>query len=63
MTKFDPMKGVFGLLPTPYTEDLDIHTADLQATANFCCESGQHGIGLARHGRGVLFPRRGGTYP
>ncbi len=44
MTKFDPMKGVFGLLPTPYTEDLDIHTADLQATANFCCESGQHGI-------------------
>ena len=44
MTKFDPMKGVFGLLPTPYTEDLDIHTADLQAAANFCCESGQHGI-------------------
>ena len=44
MTKFDPMKGVFGLLPTPYTEDLDIHTTDLQATANFCCESGQHGI-------------------
>ena len=44
MAKFDPMKGVFGLLPTPYTEDLDIHTADLQATANFCCESGQHGI-------------------
>ena len=44
MTKFDPMKGVFGLLPTPYTENLDIHTADLQATANFCCESGQHGI-------------------
>jgi 4-hydroxy-tetrahydrodipicolinate synthase len=44
MTKFDPMKGVFGLLPTPYTEDLDIHTSDLQAAANFCCESGQHGI-------------------
>ena len=44
MTKFDPMKGVFGLLPTPYTENLDIHTSDLQAAANFCCESGQHGI-------------------
>ena len=44
MAKFDPMKGVFGLLPTPYTEDLDIHTSDLQAVANFCCESGQHGI-------------------
>ena len=44
MTKFDPMKGVFGLLPTPYTEDLEIHTTDLQAAANFCCESGQHGI-------------------
>ena len=44
MAKFDPMKGVFGLLPTPYTEALDIHTSDLQAAANFCCESGQHGI-------------------
>ena len=44
MTKFDPMKGVFGLLPTPYTENLEIHTSDLQAAANFCCESGQHGI-------------------
>ena len=44
MAKFDPMKGVFGLLPTPYTENLDIHTSDLQAAANFCCESGQHGI-------------------
>jgi dihydrodipicolinate synthase/N-acetylneuraminate lyase len=44
MPKFDPMKGLFGLLPTPYTEDLEIHTADLKSAANFCCESGQHGI-------------------
>ncbi len=44
MARFDTMKGLFGLLPTPYTEDLQIHTADLRAVANFCCESGQHGI-------------------
>jgi 4-hydroxy-tetrahydrodipicolinate synthase len=44
MTRFDLMKGLFGLLPTPYTEDLEIHTRDLKAVANFCCESGQHGI-------------------
>lgn len=37
-------KGLFGLLPTPYTDDLEIHTADLRRVANFCCESGQHGI-------------------
>jgi 4-hydroxy-tetrahydrodipicolinate synthase len=35
---------VFGLLPTPYTEDYAIHTADLRAAADFCCRSGQHGI-------------------
>lgn len=44
MTKFDVMKGLFGLLPTPYTDDLEIHTDDLKRVANFCCESGQHGI-------------------
>ena len=44
MPRFDHMKGVFGLLPTPYNEDLSIHTQDLRAAANFCCESGQHGI-------------------
>ncbi len=44
MARFDHMKGVFGLLPTPYNEDLTIRTADLRAAANFCCESGQHGI-------------------
>ena len=44
MGRFETMKGVFGLLPTPYTADLEIHTADLRAVANFCCESGQHGI-------------------
>ena len=38
------MKGMFGLLPTPYHENLEIHTEDLKAVANFCCESGQHGI-------------------
>src|SRR5262245_29512750 len=42
--RFDHMKGVFGLLPTPYTEDDEIHTADLRAAADFCCRSGQHGI-------------------
>ena len=44
MAPFDIMKGLFGLLPTPYTEDLEIHTEDLRRVANFCCESGQHGI-------------------
>ena len=44
MAQFNLMKGLFGLLPTPYTEDLEIHTEDLKAVANFCCESGQHGI-------------------
>ena len=44
MTKFTDMKGIFGLLPTPYKEDLEIHTADLKKVASFCCESGQHGI-------------------
>ena len=44
MARFDTMKGIFGLLPTPYREDLEIHTEDLRKVANFCCESGQHGI-------------------
>jgi len=44
MARFDHMKGVFGLLPTPYTEDYEIHTPDLRAAADFCCRSGQHGI-------------------
>lgn len=38
------LKGVFGLLPTPYTEDFEIHADDLRAAAEFCCSSGQHGI-------------------
>ena len=44
MARFEVMKGLFGLLPTPYREDLEIHAEDLKAVANFCCESGQHGI-------------------
>lgn len=44
MARFDHLKGMFGLLPTPYTEDLEIHTKDLRAAADFCCKSGQHGI-------------------
>ena len=44
MARFDHLKGVFGLLPTPYTEDYEIHTGDLRAAADFCCRSGQHGI-------------------
>jgi 4-hydroxy-tetrahydrodipicolinate synthase len=38
------LKGVFGLLPTPYTEDFEIYTPDLRSAADFCCRSGQHGI-------------------
>lgn len=44
MARFDHLKGVFGLLPTPYQEDYEIHIPDLKAAANFCCTSGQHGI-------------------
>jgi len=44
MTKFDHLRGVFGLLPTPYREDYEILTSDLQAAAEFCCATGQHGI-------------------
>jgi dihydrodipicolinate synthase/N-acetylneuraminate lyase len=42
--RFDHLKGVFGLLPTPYTEDFEIYTPDLRSAADFCCRSGQHGI-------------------
>ncbi len=38
------LKGVFGLLPTPYDQDLEILTSDLRAAAEFCCATGQHGI-------------------
>ena len=38
------LNGLFGLLPTPYKDDLEIHTDDLRAAADFCCSSGQHGI-------------------
>ena len=44
MARFDMMKGLFGRLPTLYDENLEIHTEDLKSAANFCCESGQHGI-------------------
>ena len=44
MARFNHMKGVFGLLPTPYDEDFEIYTPDLRAAADFCCRSGQHGI-------------------
>ena len=44
MPRFNHLKGVFGLLPTPYTEDYEILTSDLRAAADFCCRSGQHGI-------------------
>ncbi len=37
-------RGVFGLLPTPYREDLEIHLEDLRRGADFCCQTGQHGI-------------------
>ena len=44
MARFEHLKGVFGLLPTPYHDDYEIHLPDLRAAANFCCTSGQHGI-------------------
>jgi dihydrodipicolinate synthase/N-acetylneuraminate lyase len=44
MARFDLLKGLFGLLPTPYTDDLQIHIPDLKSVADFCCRSGQHGI-------------------
>ena len=44
MSPSTAMKGLFGLLPTPYTEDLEIHIDDLRSVADFCCRSGQHGI-------------------
>ena len=44
MTQFNDMQGVFGLLPTPYNEELEIHTEDLSKVATFCCDTGQHGI-------------------
>jgi dihydrodipicolinate synthase/N-acetylneuraminate lyase len=44
VARFDHLKGVFGLLPTPYADDYEIHTPDLLAAAEFCCQTGQHGI-------------------
>ena len=44
MARFQHMRGLFGLLPTLYTDDLEIHTKDLCSAADFCCRSGQHGI-------------------
>ena len=44
MARFEHLKGVFGLLPTPYQDNYEILTSDLQAAADFCCRSGQHGI-------------------
>jgi 4-hydroxy-tetrahydrodipicolinate synthase len=42
--RFDHLKGVFGLLPTPYQPDYEILTPDLLAAAEFCVRTGQHGI-------------------
>ena len=44
MTQTSHMQGIFGLLPTPYRENLEIHTKDLSKVAKFCCDTGQHGI-------------------
>jgi dihydrodipicolinate synthase/N-acetylneuraminate lyase len=44
MARFNHLKGVFGLLPTPYRDDYEILTADLRAAAEFCCRTGQHGL-------------------
>jgi 4-hydroxy-tetrahydrodipicolinate synthase len=44
MARSNQLRGVLGLLPTPYHPDYEINTADLRAAADFCCRSGQHGI-------------------
>jgi 4-hydroxy-tetrahydrodipicolinate synthase len=44
MARFTHLKGIFGLLPTPYAPDFEILTPELKAAAEFCCASGQHGI-------------------
>jgi 4-hydroxy-tetrahydrodipicolinate synthase len=44
MARFDHLKGVFGLLPTPYSPDFEVYTPDLCAAADFCVRNGQHGI-------------------
>ena len=44
MSNLNHMQGIFGLLPTPYDENLEIHTKDLSKVAKFCCDTGQHGI-------------------
>ena len=44
MTQTSHMQGIFGLLPTPYRENLEIHKKDLSKVAKFCCDTGQHGI-------------------
>ena len=44
MSRFNEMKGIFGLLPTPYDADGEVLERDLRAAADFCCRSGQHGI-------------------
>ncbi len=44
MARPSSLKGVFGLLPTPYRDDYEIDHHDLAALARFCCASGQHGI-------------------
>ena len=43
MSRFNEMKGIFGLLPTPYDADGEVLERDLRALADFCCMSGQTG--------------------
>lgn len=43
-SRFDVLRGVFGLLPTPFQSNLEIDVKSLTAAADFCCNSGQHGI-------------------
>ncbi len=44
MARFDELKGIYGLLPTPYDASGEVLGSDLRAAADFCCRSGQHGI-------------------
>ena len=44
MRRFDDFGGIFGLLPTPYRNDLEINSEDLRGAGEFCCASGLAGI-------------------
>ena len=40
MSRFNEMKGIFGLLPTPYDADGEVLERDLRAAADFAVKAG-----------------------